>query len=209
MIYEYTCEDRLETPHTYMYASYFGTDFLRTYKNDRFHHADRLGFKLQITDTGSIDRELLRFCHANKTDLPLAQFSLDSPIKIGELLGAILFSLCDRSPGWECATWLDRLVQRFEVSKKVYEAYGPGFRSGKKMLRRAHPYLLVSLALAVGYRKYQGLQYLSTLMKVNDLLLSLPPHRYDSEMNAELLGAIVAFELNVVREMSLKLGVKL
>jgi hypothetical protein len=70
--------------------------------------------------------------------------------------------------------WIDRLVQRFEVTKKIYESYAPGFRKGEGVNTSVRLYWLFALALCLFYVRYRQIKYLSTLLKICDLLCSLP-----------------------------------
>ena len=69
--------------------------------------------------------------------------------------------------------WLDYLVQRFEVTKKIYKIYLPGFRKGNGETDIIRLYWLFSLSLTLYYAKTKNIKYLSTLLKINDLLCSL------------------------------------
>lgn len=70
--------------------------------------------------------------------------------------------------------WLDRLVQRFEVTKKIYEEYLPGFRKGCGHNNIIKLYWLFTLVLSIYYVETNQIKYLSTIIKVNDLITSLP-----------------------------------
>ena len=74
----------------------------------------------------------------------------------------------------EALVWVDRLLQRFEVNKKLRMEYLPGFRKGLGKDDDIRLYQCFSLILSLSYLQQGGLQYLSTLLKLNDLLLSLP-----------------------------------
>ena len=70
--------------------------------------------------------------------------------------------------------WLDRLVQRFEVTKKLYEEYLPGFRKGRGHNNLIKLYWLFALVLSIYYVETNQIKYLNTLIKVCDLITSLP-----------------------------------
>ena len=94
-------------------------------------------------------------------------------VETSTLLHGLVASLLLDNSGSDCKIWLDRLVQRFEVTKKLYEKYQPGFRKGKGGNRSIKLYWLLSLVLCLYYAKTNQIKYLSTLIKVSDLLTSL------------------------------------
>ncbi|MBL7074358.1 hypothetical protein ISS37_03855 [candidate division KSB1 bacterium] len=69
--------------------------------------------------------------------------------------------------------WMDRLVQRFEVTKKLYERYKPGFRKGEGKSERLILYALFAMILSIYYYKNKNLKYLNALLKINDTLISV------------------------------------
>ena len=70
--------------------------------------------------------------------------------------------------------WLDHLVHRFEVTKKLYEEYLPGFRKGRGHNNLIKLYWLFALVLSIYYSETYQIKYLNTLIKVCDLITSLP-----------------------------------
>ena len=95
--------------------------------------------------------------------------------------------------------WLDCLLQRFEVSKKLRTSYLPGFRKGMGSHDDVSLYLQFALVLALAYAHSKDLQYLSTLLKVNDLLLSLSNELHCTHSGGYALMLAVAVELHAVR----------
>jgi len=104
----------------------------------------------------------------------LKTFAVTESINTEELFNSLISTLLVSDMRLNNKIWLDRLVQRFEVTKKIYEAYQPGFRQGSGSSIEVRLYWLFSLALSLYYLKYNEIKYLSTLLKVCDLLCSLP-----------------------------------
>ena len=94
--------------------------------------------------------------------------------------------------------WLDRLVQRFEVSKKIYESYLPGFRRGSGSAKIVRLYWLFSLSLCIHYMASKNSKYLSTLLKVSDLLCSLSDEQLHYEVTSKELSLILSIEIMFV-----------
>ena len=103
--------------------------------------------------------------------------------------------------------WLDRLVQRFEVTKKIYETYPPGFRKGEGTGRSVRLYWLFALALCLYYTRTHQLKYLSTLLKVCDLLCSLPEDLRSGHLSPGVMAAILAVEICSVKKLAEERGV--
>lgn len=89
------------------------------------------------------------------------------------LLQSIIANLLMHPNDSSVKTWIDRLVQRVEVTKKLYESYAAGFRRGFDSSSNARLYWLFILALTLYYIGSKELKYLSTLLKVSDILCSL------------------------------------
>ena len=115
----------------------------------------------------------------NKTNLPKS-FPNTHNIETKKLLDGLLYAFInDENPAKEI--WLSRLIQRFEVTKKLKEYYLPGFRKSDGSYNKIELYQLFSIILAIAHSQSGQLQYLSTLLKVNDLILSLPAYMFDSK----------------------------
>ena len=104
-------------------------------------------------------------------------------------------------------SWLDRLVQRFEVTKKLYDAYAPGFRKGQGGNASVRLYWLFALSLSLFYARTGSLKYLSTLLKVCDLLCSLPDEELREHIPARGLVTVLATETTGIQLLAESKGV--
>ena len=108
----------------------------------------------------------------------------------------------------ECTkSWLDRLVQRFEVTKKIYEVYLPGFRKGDGTNESIYLYWLFALALCIFYARSNEIKYLGTLLKVNDLLCSLPENDRRIYIPEHGLATILVAEVLSIQLLAKRKGV--
>ena len=96
--------------------------------------------------------------------------SMETSILLDTLFASILLDVNNINN----KIWLDRLVQRFEVTKKLYEEYLPGFRKGRGQNNLIKLYWMFALVLSIYYAETNQIKYLSTLLKVCDLITSLP-----------------------------------
>lgn len=105
--------------------------------------------------------------------------------------------------------WIDRLVQRFEVTKKLFEAYSPGFRKGEGSNAEVRLYWLFALSLSLFYARSSEIKYLSTLLKVSDLLCSLPVHMFEGEVPEHGLKTVLSAEIVSVLLLTEEKGIQL
>ena len=236
MGYPYSAINRLREPHDYMYSPYQGTRFMQMYWEDRIgrvlslpvpkvDHSDTLEAQsyavleaLLGADGGFPDSRLASLLATTATSPKCSNecelssvFPNPEPLETAALLAALihhfLMHASESTKNGVALQWLDRMVQRFEVGKKIYAKYAAGFRKGEGPDSGVELYQNFALVLALAHARQGGLQYLSTLLKVNDLLLSLP-----AEAHAGRGGGItltVAVELDAVRRLAKAKGVDL
>lgn len=132
------------------------------------------------------------------TAIPLRSLALKDPVDTSELLQALIIAQLADAVGTPEMAWLDRLVQRFEVSKKMYDAYLPGFRKGEGANTTLRLYWLFGLALSFGFLESNNLKYLNTLLKSCDLLCSLPGDLVREQVPASGMKLLLATELSCV-----------
>ena len=184
--YEYTEVNRLKKPHNYMYTPYFGVEFVQSYFDDRSNKIEKFKARKDKQDIGTIDAY---FCTASTLKLEkgqkllpinfkdivenIASFNLKNKIVTEKLLTSLLVSQLNNENEKLIKEWLDRLVQRFEVTKKIYEIYLVGFRKGRGSKDMVRLYWIFALLLALYFSETKNIKYLNTLLKVNDLLCSL------------------------------------
>jgi len=206
MTYIYTKENRLETPHPYMYTPYQGVEFLHAYRDSRLSLIESLqdkgcnenkvdqglwwrASKKILTEIQVKDNEFLAifenlYRNTQAYDCLLTEQELDKNIDLNHfntgkliqtnmLLTALLSVQYDKETE-QTKFWLDKLTQRFEVTKKLATEYPAGFRKGIGNKIDVRLYWLFSLCLSIRYASCQDLKFLSTLLKINDLLCSLP-----------------------------------
>lgn len=138
----------------------------------------------------------------------LPAFSVAECVVTLDLLSALISALLLSRHETLTKLWLDRLVQRFEVTKKIYESYRPGFRKAEGSSKVIRLYWLFALALSVYYAKTQQLKYLSTLLKVNDLLCSLPEELHTNCLSSSTMSAIVATEIISIERVTEERGIR-
>jgi hypothetical protein len=222
MRYVYTERDRLAEPHTYMYSPFEGSALIAAYLEDRSaalrRHAarksalspmDRLILSLAATRLDAAGGHGAQAAHADLARMAgsLGEFTTTRAVDTHALLLGLIATALSGSLSREAAAWLDRLVQRFEVTKKLYESYPAGFRAGAGGYGAVRLYWLFALALCLFHESSRDLQYLSTLLKVCDLLCSIEPASYGDGVPVDGLRLVIGFETGRIRRLAGEKGV--
>jgi hypothetical protein len=162
--------------------------------------------KFRVLFEGTSD-SLLRQCKRDASSVKAIsshKFTTTKELKSLDLLHALIAALLIEVHDADTKAWLDRLVQRFEVTKKIYESYPPGFKKGTGANASVRLYWLFALALSLFYVRSNEIKYLSTLLKVNDLLCSLPKNVINGHIPERGLSAVLAAEVVSIQRLAEK-----
>jgi len=177
--YPYATGDRLEDRNTYSYSPYVG----------RALFADWVGQR-----DGA-----LRQAHGRA-----AEVYQDQPTD--RLLASLAATLADGTTSPIQWTQIDRLLQRFEVSKRLHGEYNTNWRPvAPSDYQGMERYLRFAEMMALAYRANPRLQYLNGLLKCVDTLTSLAG-RLDTAQ-AVRLAHLVRQERSHVHTLAQALGV--
>jgi len=139
----------------------------------------------------------------------LEGISPEQPVATLDLLRALIANDLCSDRGEMVRSWIDRLVQRFEVTKKLYGNYMPGFRRGEGSSLSIGLYWLFGLLLCLFYARGHEIRYLNTLLKVCDLLGSLPEHELHGQAPGYGLSTVFAAEIVYVRQLAERKGISI
>lgn len=139
----------------------------------------------------------------------LEKLTTAEPVITSDLLHALIAAQLTHARNASTKAWLDRLVQRFEVTKKLYEYYLPGFRKGEGANTSVRLYWLFALALCLFHARSNEIKYLSSLLKVCDLLCSLPENVLQGHIPEQGLSAVLAAEIVSIQLLAEKKGVSI
>ena len=168
-----------------MYAEYQGEDFIQSYFKNRNHHLNRFKSQEVHEYSSNNDNHLyessLAFIEKGTimtADLEAIQkitdFNGEDRLITKDIIILLIAYECSNSQDRIAKEWIDFLVQRFEVTKKLYENYhSHKLRKGDGENKNIRLYWLFSLLLTLHYFRTKNIKYLSTLLKVNDLICSL------------------------------------
>lgn len=206
MIYPYAAENRLDAPCAYMYAPYGGRNFLAAYVANRTSWLASHGQDASQSPEAALKDALLEAARTLSSVTPLNTFVLAEWVALRPLLASLLGVLAGHDVA-AAQPWLVRVIQRFEVSKKLHATYAPGFRKGEGEARNPARYAELALCLSLAHMLFGQLQYLSTLLKLIDLLLSLDNDMLCASCASGLPALLVTAELGAVLSLADTQGV--
>lgn len=187
--YPYAQGDLLSKPNTYFYAEYGGREFIDAWKAVRA----KLAGKAVDPPNGRDERAALTGDRV-ETDLLL-----------DHMYTAIRNDLM-REP--EIFRWLAQLVKKFEVTKRIHRAYGPGFRAVDPQDHQDAPrYLRLAEVFDAAYGAGGDLPFLNALLKVMDTLSTLADQLNENEKAR--LARLVGNEKRHVTEFAERLRLSL
>ena len=183
--YPYASGDLLAVPNTYFYAAYGGRDFLAAWQAERRRLA---------------------------ATLPPPAAAPDSEPGLQETAALLesAFAATARTPAIDPQGWrlIERLVRRFEIFKRIHDAYDDDFRAidREAHLRLAY-YLRAGEIFEAASTARDELRYLNVLLKCLDTLCSLA-HRFEPPQRARL-ARLIARENELVKAQAGASGVAL
>ncbi len=177
--YTFSKKNRLQYPEKYEYTQYKGSFFLDAYEKNRKNMLTK-----HLVSTRKIENVL------------------SSWQKMSQGTVQLLFDIYISTIGANIDVRIFKLIQRFEVSKKIYADYN--FDTWKRTSEEfldVKNYLMFGVALINAYHKTenngQKLILFNTLLKLNDLLISLDIQIKDEQ---EVLAYCIGKELDIYCE---------
>jgi len=218
LTYEYVVENIFENPPKYMYTSYYGKEFLVTYRRVRQEVISRLMKKLSDQEKAKIDfRTKINYEEMKKC---LIYLSVSKSINIYNLKGLfhdlryketidsnhILWTLLfatlegENSFDGDIRYWIEKFAHKYEVSRRICSSYSSNFKKNNKDFGDILNYALFSLVCILFYYKINNLKYLNSALKLNDFLCSVE-HMIDKKDGIILATYALRKELEAVEEL--------
>ena len=150
-LYPFASGDLLDRPNTYFYSKYRGRAFLEAWQRQR---ADASRDISGPVSANASEADTVR--EVRKTDALLESIYCDLSSEVG---------------AGEIRSLLDRLVQRFEVTKRLHGEYGANWRpTDPTDYRLMERYVRFGEILDLAYERTGALPYLNALLKTVDTL---------------------------------------
>ena len=230
MTYRYINENRLEQPINYMYSEYEGPEFFDYYFNNRISFLSRIlnknNSKLNkrnfidsssseiihhfIKDFSLVYSERLNFFIKSEVEIYKLnvsfspknnkQFFDKSNIYTEDLILEIIKSLIFKKNIVVANSWILNLLRFFEIKKKLPICYIER-KASSDIINDYYTYCIFAFVLELFYFRTKKLYFLNTLLKVCDLILSLPFEKLSKIVTNGLLENIVLSELIIVENL--------
>ncbi len=185
MTYQYTESNLIENPAHYMYSSFEGISFIEDFKKSRKAFLENsiipnLDISVELNPfMGEIYKSLSPCLTSpieglNITDLSIEAAEIDTEDSIStedlisHLIASNLSSIQNDKHDLE-----NRLIQKFEVTKKVFNSYEKGMGKGRGDFKDPYLYIIFSIYLVSKYLIKENLKLLNTILKVNDIIASV------------------------------------
>ena len=97
--------------------------------------------------------------------------------------------------------YVDTLLQRFEVTKRLYEYYNKGLRNGSGNYNDVSFYWQFTIILSITYIHTNNLKYLNTVLKISDLILSLPLDHNIKFVSYSALQVAIGIEMKFIKNL--------
>ena len=201
MTYSFTNNNLLNTKENYMYSKFYGKSLLFSYFKNRSENIYNYSYNKSINENDYyyllidfikknkkfkfIKTELKKFINEDKENLlllkkkylsykykPLPNLNRQKKFKTSELLDTIIINIINGKYKTETKKYIELLIKKFEVSKRLYTFYSRDFKKIGNQNKKIDNYLKLSTILAIEYFKKPNNRYLSTLLKINDLIIS-------------------------------------
>ena len=206
MKYFYTSENRLIKKHSYMYADFLGISFIREYVKDREERIKNLKHNLNIhcesDNLNTLKKRIKNFVCQEKT-IEISNFKNKEIIEFDILLDSIAREIYYEEY-IKVKKWIDLIVQRFEVSKKLFTFYGKNLKNGSGDYSLLLRYIKLSLLLTYLYKVENNIQHLSTVLKLNDLILSTIEFASLKIEEEENISFLIKLEVEEIKFLSKK-----
>lgn len=173
--YPYATGSLIDQPNTYFYSKYGATDFMRAWAAQRNAARDALGAGAADAPDGAV----------------MGQGLDNWPIDTRDLLEHVFSSLSTgETVSRETQLWLNRLIKKFEVTKRIHQAYRDGFIAvDKRACRDLSLYVRLGEVFDRAYETTGALSALNAFLKVVDTLCSQVEH-LDHEFKPRLARLI-------------------
>jgi len=198
MNYKYTDENQLHQPCKYAYTEYQGIEFLKSYKINRFAYLSKTDKKvIHVDNVQTVIDDALNLFQDKYSATPLTPLSGDR-ISTDLILMTLREEIKFCRVSFTSLKNINDLVKRYEVSKKIYSSYDLNFKNPEGDCTNIDRYCIFSLVLMALFHSRGNFQYLSTALKVNDLIISALGGQKENVKLSEKISACIKSEVKII-----------
>lgn len=165
IMYEYTDKNLLDSPESYFYSKFHGKLFLESFLNKR--NKKLLNYRCKLNNDYNLEdlrKEIIsKIKCQNNFKKNLLNFNTFN----------FLFSKLNEKKIDESDKIFNRIIQKFEISKKLNDLYSLGDLKPIGNNRNIEIYILFGICLIQFYELTQNLKYLNSILKLADILCSI------------------------------------
>lgn len=176
MKYTYSSKNPFDEKINYSYSKTSGLEFIKSWKKHRECCID-------IINKSKCDYENL--IDNSKTNIEFQKWLKSSNILLSEI------------------GKLHLLIKRFEVTKRIYDRYDEDYRriNSNSNYSNLNLYINFGLILLKLYKKHKHLQYLNSLLKVNDIICSVILYSKIENIDKKSLLNLFFEEIDIINKL--------
>ena len=203
MTYIYTESNQFSSPCKYTYTKYYGFAFLDDYKKSRSEFLKNYfdyDFRPVESKEDILKMLLSSLILYQKNHSFVDLISPCNSVNTDQALLKIVNSLvCHKKSSIAEQNILNSLLKRFEISKKLHSSYNVDYKLPNGSFLEPQRYFIFSTILQIYFLNSLNYQYLSTALKVNDLIISAQDKLLcEDQCNTKILCTCIICELSLV-----------
>ena len=191
--YTYTCTNRLVTKENYQYTPWHGSRFVTDYFENRKNY-------LKTLEVSEYSQE-----HIRQIELVSKEYYLRGTYKSSitiKLLSLLISTDINNGDKDNLdSEFLEKLLQKFEVTKRIYSDYDNNFKPISKNYTEIINYTLFSIILLLKQQKSLTYRYLNSALKLNDLIISISDQHLEPEVK-QLINISLRLELSSIKSLT-------
>jgi hypothetical protein len=194
--YTYSKKNLFEITEKYQNTSFHGLEFLKHYTESR---------QTLILELRKKSTETVRFKQI--LDIIQKKINLFESKKDGNRQTEnIFYNICLDINNEAKIFEINKYIKKFEVTKKIFSTYDMNLKPITEDYKIIRNYLLLSLICLLKYKKSKKIQFLSTILKLNDIICS-QIYKIDELDDILFSQYVLKLELKYINELSTRKGI--
>jgi hypothetical protein len=194
--YTYSKKNLFEITEKYQNTSFHGLEFLKHYTESR----QTLILELRKKSTGTVRfKQILDIIQKKKN---LFESKKDGNRQTENIFYNICLDINNEAKIFE----INKYIKKFEVTKKIFSTYDMNLKPITEDYKIIRNYLLLSLICLLKYKKSKKIQFLSTILKLNDIICS-QIYKIDELDDILFSQYVLKLELKYINELATRKGI--
>ena len=194
--YTYSKKNLFEITEKYQNTSFHGLEFLKHYTESR----QTLILELRKKSTETVRfKQILDIIQKN---INLFESKKDGNRQTENIFYNICLDINNEAKIFE----INKYIKKFEVTKKIFSTYDMNLKPITEDYKIIRNYLLLSLICLLKYKKSKKIQFLSTILKLNDIICS-QIYKIDELDDILFSQYVLKLELKYINELATRKGI--